>query len=479
MRRQLIVDMRIKHLALGGLVVALAGCGGSGTTTTSVAESSVGFGTVSSRAVLTQDPVVVSTGRHTLFGVVGSITDATYRNTAPDLLDTQIAAHDGENLFLIDYDKTYESGPIPIPVNTGGSLSFDRNGLLYFPRVSPNGFARFNQSLRTISSLNALNVVNGTVSGDGTKFAYFGGFGPYTISYANLNGSSPVNLGTNTFLVGAPVFSGANAIIASDGVNLNRYQLTGGTSSVDGTFAIPILDGRYDAVTFPLGSPSRYGLRVSTKVSPFTSREFDPGFAESYAVDPTSQRVMSCAPDGTMVDESIADTDPKQWRTFGPYRSIAWGYLPLTMKYVGSGSPYYGAAAGLLTGMLDGKPRSFLVFDATTRSTARLRNEATNENSDTQVLIAEANAITSLKFSNDRRGYSTSASIPSGTNTIVVAFNRNTGKIMSVITSAVTRSGIKVTREDSKTVRVLVDSGTQYDANGNSKSVQGTVVLTQ
>jgi hypothetical protein len=130
-------------------------------------------------------------------------------------------------------------------------------------------------------------------------------------------------------------------------------------------------------------------------------------------------------------------------------QSPSWGpYIPVRFL-VGTQGTFGADAGGFLFGQQGDWVRSFVTFDATTRSTINVVKQTdSNPTQPNAVAVVTADALTTLKFRNDLSGSATVVVSPANPQAgAVVSFNADTGKVSSVIpfktlVSTRSRSGV-------------------------------------
>ena len=466
-----------KTCALSVVVVAslLAGCSGGGSPGgIGISPSNQAFGSVTSNVVLTQDPVWIRGGSSTVYGLVGDISDSTYYNLEPGVDDTQFIVRDGGELRAIDYDGGY-TVHYPQPTMAAYSnLSIDKYGLVYFDTGGGTTLTRLNGQTRTIASMRTGLSQGAAVNFSGTKCVYWKAVAGGIYS-SNLNGTG------ESFLV-VPAIDPTQVRYVGD--NTYLYVANADCSWLQVSPASPL----YFVLATPFGSGSADDTRFAASLADGTVRVVSRGLVTADFAQGAPNTALAMCPDGSrfavingaqLRTQNITDGTSNTVSVFEPGTALVWGYLPRNIKLVGVGSNYFTSAAGIATGMKKGVPRSFALWDVQTRTTARLREDSGNVTGGTLVLTAEADRFTTFKYTNDRRGYATGLGMGATTNLVTIVFDDATGKIMTVIPVAVTRSsGKPVVTRNGKDVTITGSFENVYDGEGKNLAPGGATTVT-
>lgn len=478
----------VRRIALPAALAALAltGCSGGGASAPAPGgggPTTQTEGHVSSQVVLTQDPVYIRGDNAAVYGLVGTISDCTYNKLDPGIKDTQLFLNTVGRVQAVDFADSYEVTFPTLPIYNYApncDLTTDKYGLVYF-RNNTGGMSRLNPATRTTLVSRTGTPYGGGVNPSGNKFVYMRQDGPdYKFYTSNLDGTGEAFVFNASSAYSLVRFRGDDGFYFDSGSAFVFYSLPVffGLGSGVANLGTASMDGSLSVVSSPDPGLGRDTVRVHQGLN-----------LDNYAVDfGATPDALTMSPDGQYLAAMIGRTIrvyntrtglTSSWRQGEFAEYMWWGYLPRALKLVGTGSNYYASAAGVALGLVDGSPYSFALWDAQTRTTSRLREDSGNVTGGNLVLTAEADRITSFKYSNDRRGFASPVSVGATVNTVVMVFQNGSGKLISVIPASVTRAGDKpVIERRGDEVVVRANAEAVYDMRGNNIAPGGASVVT-
>lgn len=286
------------------------------------------------------------------------------------------------------------------------------------------------------------NAFAPTWSPDGTKLAFFdqtNGSGNYNPALINLNGTS---LATMPGGLGTPYGPGSLAFIPGTNMLMEAYQYSASGYQL---WRISLTDGGFNQGT---------------------SSDFI-GSVSSAPVGNMCVLQRGGASGGIFVRDIVKGTETQI--ADSTYNSPEWGPYMSTRYLVGASGAMGTAAGGFIFGQMStGVVRGFVAVDATTRSTITITKQTdSSAYQGLAVCIVTADSLTSLKYINDLGGGVTAVVIPAGAvNGAIIAFNADTGRVVSVIPYTGAAPAIKGTTYTGKFLGV-------YDALGKNLAQSG------
>ncbi|GIV20363.1 MAG: hypothetical protein KatS3mg023_2114 [Armatimonadota bacterium] len=159
--------------------------------------------------------------------------------------------------------------------------------------------------------------------------------------------------------------------------------------------------------------------------------------------------------------------------------SPAWS-KGMTLNLVGAGGRLANSAGGFLYARSGETPRSFLVFDASSRSSLRLSAFTEQSNLSNAVFHLTADSITSMKIidlQSPRMAVFTLVGvggIPPGTKAMLISYSTSSGRLDAVIPYTRSRSGDAPAVHEEKDIQVLRgEFPAVLDAQGNNLAPNG------
>lgn len=452
---------------LGVFGSVVVGCGGSGSAG-SPAGVSADFGSVSARSLTAVPPPVIMGSRNAVFtGVSGAaFTDIRVRFPSPttmkvnDVLAQTLIAVDRSGVpWLYDYGtgELTEVGQIQ-PWGNSCTPSISGQGTRIATMQADPGTASFNIYTSWLDGTGRIQNTTGTTwatnpafSPDGSKIAFVrnDAAAPYSPRIWIVSGGG----GAATAIT--PATEDCRAPAWTPDGRIGFYRKTSGATywtpslmNADGTSVNALPSGWTGLPPFSLSFASDMSFFCQTYYDGtryWFGRSIMAGSGSATSTaDPLYS--VSVAPAGKVAVIQRGGAAPgiylKNVEDFtetllisGSYNSPSWGPYMSTRSLVGVSGAMSTSAAGFVFGQLgNGVVKSFVAFDATTRSTLTITPQANaNQYQSLAVCTVSADSLTSLKFVNDLRYPVQTIIVPSAPATgAVLSFSADTGNLVSI-----------------------------------------------
>ena len=479
------------------LGIFLAACGGSNRAT-SVNTTSGTFGGISTRSVLTQDPVVINSNAGAVaIGLAGTISSATVNTITPPLSETSIAAFTTSGLLTFDYNgensaylssENIEGAPAISSATDGQSVllyattfgttrrynltagtstvwSTGRPQLVISPNNASVAWTEFSPTLlKTVVKTARANFTNIVTIAPGTQEIF------YSVRFVGPDRIAIQGGGEGEFF-----------LCKVDGTTKGTLLGSGATGSADGRFLVHRLrvGGGYDVLV----------KRNITATGIGTPLIIDAGQSiQSFTVSPDGRDLLYRTTNPTLLRaDTLAGTTIGIRQDANSHFMLEW--LPALPKkvIVGPGGfsvpPVAGMAFTTSTdydyGTATGSVRGLVCWDATTRSSSQLRADSGNVTGRTIVMIAEADEIRNVIYRADVRWKTGNLGSLSGVNGLVITFDATRGDLTNIVPFGRSRSGAPTIRRSGDRVILTGDLKGRFDVSTGKMipAVNGQVSL--